>query len=288
MVCDAHLVSFALPMDWQIHRTLRTTKTEKANPMKTLISIYISIIILSATTLPAQAAKLGLASAWLFEDGNGKVVKDAVSGNDGEIKGTLKWVAGGKFGGALEFPGKGDSYVRIDHDDVFNSDPYTFVSWTKLKPTTWQYIVWRNGDVWPEPEDVRHLDIWIHIDHYPVFMWHVKGQVGRIDGKAIVADDKWHHIAKIYDGKTVKMYIDGKVDGEAPSGGTLDTSKSPIWIGARPGNVAATGLFDEVGFFTEALSEGQLNDVMKDGLLKFAAVDPDGKVATTWGDLKVK
>jgi beta-galactosidase len=256
--------------------------------MKRLVSIGMNFMILIWATTFAQAAQFGLASAWLFEETSGKIAKDAVGGNDGELKGSVDWSADGKFGRAVKFPGKGDSYIRIAHNDVFNSDPYTFTIWTKLKPTTWQYVIWRNGEVWPEAQLVRHIDIWIHKDHYPVFMWHVKGQVGRIDGKKIVADDKWHHIAKVYDGKSVKMYIDGELDGESPSGGQIDTSKSPIWLGARPGNVAATGLFDEVGFFTEALSETDIKDVMNKGLQVFALVDPAGKLATTWGDIRRK
>ena len=152
-----------------------------------VFTVILSLLILmmgSCTT--AYAAKLGLASAWLFDDNGGKVVKDVVSGHNGEIKGSLEWVNNGKFGGALEFPGKGDSYVRVDHDDVFNSDPYSFVAWVKLEAASWQYIVWRNGDVWPEPEDVRHLDIWIHDADYPVFMWHVKGNVGRLMVKRLL------------------------------------------------------------------------------------------------------
>ena len=93
-------------------------------------------------------------------------------------------------------------------------------------------------------------------------------------------------LLKFTTAKNVQMYIDGKLDGEAPSGGTLDTSESPIWIGARPGPVAATGLFDEVGFFTEALSEDELNDVMDNGLAGYAAVEATGKATTTWALLK--
>ena len=117
-------------------------------------------------------------------------------------------------------------------------------------------------------------------------MWHVKGTGGRINGKKAVADNKWHHTSKVYDGKTVKMYIDGKLDGEAPSGGTLDTSKTPIWIGARPGNVAATGLFDEVGFFTQALTEAEISQVMTQGLMRIAAVEPTTKLTVSWGQIK--
>ena len=251
-------------------------------------TIFCLIILIIGVPLSAQAAKLGLASAWLFEENGGKVAKDIVGGHDGDIKGSVEWTDNGKFGSALEFPGKGDSYVRVDHDNVFNSDPYTFVSWVKLNAASWQYVVWRNGEVWPEPKLVRHLDIWIHDADYVVFMWHVNGVETRMPGKTIVADSQWHHIAKIYDGKNVQMFIDGKLDGESPSGGTLDTSKSPIWIGARPGNVAATGLIDEVGFFTKALSEAQVNGVMDNGLEGYAAVEASGKATITWGLLKSK
>ena len=247
----------------------------------------VLIILVMGYAASAHAEpKLGLASAWLFDENGGDIVKDVVSGHHGEIKGSLKWTAKGKFGSALEFPGEGDSYVRVDHADVFNADPYTFVAWVELQPTSWQYVVWRNGEEWPEAELVRHLDIWIHQAHYPVFMWHVNGVVGRIEAKTVIADGDWHHIAKVYDGEKVQMFIDGELEDEAPSGGALDTSVSPIWIGARPGDVAATGLFDEVGFFTEALSEADINAVMADGLAVYADVAAAGKLATTWAWLK--
>ncbi len=68
-------------------------------------------------------------------------------------------------------------------------------------------------------------------------------------------------------GKTVKDIVSGH-DGEIK------------------GTLAATGLFDEVGFFTEALSKDELNDVMDSGLAVYAAVDAAGKATTTWALLK--
>ena len=254
--------------------------------MKTTILCLIILIV--GAVFSVHAAKLGLASAWLFEENGGKVAKDIVGGHDGEFKGSVDWTDDGKFGSALEFPGRGDSYIRVPHDDLFNADPYTFVVWVKLEAKSWQYVVWRNGEKWPEPDLVRHLDIWIHDADYPVFMWHVKGVETRMPGKTIVADSQWHHIAKVYDGSKVQMFVDGKLEVEMASGGKLDTSKSPMWIGARPGDVAATGLFDEVGFFTKALTEAQVNDVMDNGLEGYAAVEAAGKATTTWGLLKTK
>ena len=248
--------------------------------------LILTLLIIGGVISAAQAGKFGLVSAWLFDENRGNVVKDAVGNRDGNIKGDLKWAPVGKFGRALKFRGDAHSYVRIAHDDIFNSNVYTFVAWVKLEAASWQYIVWRNGDIWPEPKEVRHLDIWIHEEGFPVFMWNAGAHKGQIDGKTVVTDGEWHHIAKVYDGKTVRMFIDGKLAGEKPSGGTLDTNESAIWIGARPGGIAATGLFDEVGFFTKALSEAQLNEVMNNGLADYAAVAAAGKATTTWGTLK--
>jgi len=72
----------------------------------------------------------------------------------------------------------------------------------------------------------RMLGVWISgfitalIVQYSCGMWHVKGIVGRINEEKAAADNKWHHTSKVYDGKTVKMYIYGQLDGEASSGGT--------------------------------------------------------------------
>ena len=259
-----------------------------------MISWYIknTTILLSLTILIhcvviyAHAEKRGLVSAWLFEEKSGTVVRDTVGKNDGEIIGKLSWFSYGKFGRCLRFLGNPDSYIRIPHNDVFNADPYTFVVWVKLKPESWQYIIWRNGDVWPEPKENRHIDIWIHTDGFPVFMWTAGKNSGQIDGKTIITNDKWHHVAKVYDGSSIKMFIDGILDTEMSSKGTLDTNESPIWLGANPNNIAATGLFDEVGFFTQALSQDEINDVMSIGLTDYATVEANGKATTTWGTLK--
>ncbi len=253
------------------------------------ITILLSLtILIHCAVIAAHARKLGLVSAWLFEERSGTVVKDVIGKNDGEIIGKLSWFTYGKFGRCLRFLGNPHSYLRIPHNDVFNADPYTFVAWVKLKPKSWQYIIWRNGDVWPESKETRHIDIWIHADGFPVFMWTAGKNSGQIDGKTIITDDRWHHIAKVYDGNSVKMFIDGIMDTEMPSEGTLDINVSPIWIGANPNNIAATGLFDEVGFFANALTKNEINDVMSTGLADYASVEATGKTTTTWGLLKSK
>ncbi|MBD3183626.1 hypothetical protein GF312_15150, partial [Candidatus Poribacteria bacterium] len=197
--------------------------------MKAFILIFILIMTLSGTAYSFE----GIVAAWLFNEGSGDDINDSVGNNNGEIEGSLKWVDG-KFGKALEFAGAGDSYVTIPHNDIMDSVPYTITAWVKLEPVGWQYIIWKNGVVWPEVHKKRHMDIWVHDADYVVAMWHNEAGVEeRIDGTIIVADGTWHHVAKVYDGDTVYLYIDGQVDGEATTSGIAVNGEDPLWIGAR-------------------------------------------------------
>jgi len=258
--------------------------------MRNVILICISLVIVGCFAITAQSASMGLAAAWLFDEGTGSDVKDSVGNNDGKIEGNLKWVEG-KFGEALQFGGAFDSYVTIPYHNVLDSDTYTITFWVKLESASWQYIAWADGIEWPVAEVKRHLDIWVHQDDYVVIMWNVEGvaDCSRIDGKTIVADGAWHHVVQSSDGDTMRLFIDGNLDGEAPIGGKLVVNgEDPLWIGARPGNVAATGIIDEVGFFTEALSADQLNDIKDQGLAVFTSVRPLQKLTATWGAIRAK
>ncbi len=259
--------------------------------MRLIISVCIGLFMAGSIVTAAQAADMGLACAWLFNEGSGTDISDSVGGNNGEIQGNLKWTDG-LFGKALEFPGAGDSYVSIPHDDVHDADPYTITAWVKLESVSWQYIAWKNGLTWPEPHAKRHIDIWIYDgSNIAVIMWAFEGggaNYGRVDGVTPVANGDWHHVAKSSDGEMMRLFIDGKLDGEAPTGGKLVVNgEDPLWIGARPGDVAATGIIDEVGFFTTALDEAQLKTVMDQGLETLAPVEALHRITTTWGSLKV-
>lgn len=258
--------------------------------MKRAVFICISLFVLGFIAVSTQSAQMGLAGAWLFDEGSGKEVKDSIGNSHGQIMGSLKWVNDGKFGKALQFAGAGDSYVSIPNQGYMDSDPYTITAWVKLENASWQYIAWRDGLVWPEQHLKRHTDIWVHEADYVVIMWHLEsGGEGRVDGKAIVADGTWHHVAESSDGKSMKLIIDGKVDGENATGGKLVINgEDPLWIGARPGDVAATGIIDEIGFFAKDLSEAELKEVMDKGLGVLASVDPGSKLAATWGEIKVR
>ena len=213
---------------------------------------------------PKVSKIAGLKGCWNFDEGKGNIAKNIVGTNHGEIKGGLKWVDG-KCGKALQFNGEG--YVSVKHEDYFNSPTFTVYAWTKLKDVSdYHYIVWKNGPEFPDIGPGRRVDIWVEIDGAVNIMWHNEdGLEERLYGQAKITDDKWHYVVEVYDGEKIKLYIDGSLDvQEKPSSKLPAENNEALWIGARPGGVAATGIIDEVCFYDRALSEEEIKTLSKE------------------------
>ncbi|MCX5683055.1 MAG: LamG domain-containing protein [Planctomycetota bacterium] len=207
---------------------------------------------------PGGAAPLAagdLKGCWTFDEGSGETVKNAAGLNNGKLMGGLGWTEG-KRGKAVAFNGKG--YVLVESAAYLNAPQYTFAAWVKLKDTSdYQYIVWRGGPEFPEPKESRSLDVWVtNAGTLSGILDYQKagGDRAQISGSAKVADNQWHLVACVYSGKALRFYVDGKKDAEVELAGPLAKSEFPLWIGARPGEVAATGVIDEVRFFDRALT----------------------------------
>ena len=224
-----------------------------------IIALSLAVLVAGCQVAGSRAGKIaGLKGYWNLDEGKGNIVKNVVGTNHGRIQGGLRW-AEGKYGKALEFDGEG--YVTVNHEDFFNSANFSICAWTKLKNTyDYHYIVWKNGPEFPDVGPGRRIDIWVETDGSVNVMWHDKDGIyeERLYGKKSIADDKWHHVVEVYDGESIRLYIDGSLDAQQKPSGKLPLNKEPLWIGARPGGVAATGIIDEVRFYDRALSEDQI------------------------------
>jgi len=220
----------------------------------------------------------GLVGGWLFDEGTGKVAKDAsLNGHDGEII-NAKWVSG-KFGKALEF-GPDNSYVRVNHHEDFNLESYTIAAWVQCElQATWQTIITktngqRNYGTFVRPDDGNiHFSLQDPADT-------------RIDSKEKVTDGKWHHVVMTVFKGTLCGYIDGKKEetkcGEPPFNDT------DVTIGGGGGGTRywMMGAVDDVAIFNRALDETEIKELMNKGLLGMLQLEAKGKLATCWGDIK--
>ena len=93
---------------------------------KLTVSMLLMSILCYFGITSASADAIGV---WLFDEGDGNVVKDlSGNGHHGEIIGEVAW-ADGKFETALEFDG---GHVSVPHEDVMNLRQWTMTAWIKV------------------------------------------------------------------------------------------------------------------------------------------------------------
>jgi hypothetical protein len=108
----------------------------------------------------------------------------------------------------------------------------------------------------------------------------------------LIEANQWYHAVGTYDFSTglAKIYINGEFDKEISFTSDKNFTTIPVIIGGYGvGAYPFDGIIDDVGIFNVALTEGDVKDIMNQGLgraLGITAVSPSGKLATTWSEIK--
>ena len=256
--------------------------------MTRLTIIFISLIVISLMFVGQNHAKLDpqiIIGIWLFDEDTGQTTKDFSDNNhEGEIKGSVKW-AKGKVGSALQFPGLADSYVLIPHDDAFNLITFSITAWVNLEDKgAYQGLVEKVEG------GTRNFYMAIFPDD-KVFYGGFRADNAWNNAltKTPVLDEKWHHLAVTYDQKKIRGYVDGVIDDEKSFTLKPEINNGPVTIGVTGtgGSEPTLGIIDEVGLFSDALTEVDVKNIMNLGLkIAAAPVSNLGKLPTIWGNIK--
>ncbi len=254
--------------------------------------IFILTMSLIATNLLAQIVEDGLVSYWSFDADkiSGKTVTDGTGNYNGTIKGNLKKAAG-KIGDALEFDGNAANFVEIDKPEEFdfNAD-FTWSAWIKTDSGGPGVIFAKTGG--PGTDDMGPKTLWVRNGVLNLDT----GWVGNVeDAGNNIDDNKWHHIAVA--GTPEDSAVQFFVDGKATAKGVLNLAEFPedewenhVFIGLdgrADGEFGVfTGIIDEFSVYDRVLEEAEVNQNFEaeTGL----AVDPNGKLAATWGAIKAR
>ena len=225
----------------------------------------------------ANVAEDGLVAYWPFDEGNGKKAIDVTgNGHDGEFVGSPKWVDG-KFGTALEFNGA-DNHVAVADDDALDlAENLTFMAWfSPSEVLTSRRLMVKNNAIFVifDFGNANSIDFLVKPNNTFTESKTVDWKIG-----------EWYHFAGTFDGKTMKVYINGKLEGEADNNVPITPSDLELWIGGddngRPTD-HFPGKIDEVRLYEKALSEADIQKVMETP----QDVEARGKLTTTWGKIK--
>ncbi|MFB0553020.1 MAG: LamG domain-containing protein [Phycisphaerae bacterium] len=200
---------------------------------------------------PVDPGTEGLVAHYAFENN-----ADESSGNElhGTLVGDPTFAEGpAGYGMALDLDGDGD-YVDCGAPPQFDiTEQIAITYWIKVVAFDkgWNTVLSRGDDSWRSSRAGTNN-----------FMEAaVSGTTGDWTyGVTPVDDDKWHHVAWVYDGTMNYLYVDGEVDATEESTGLINVSTYPLFIGNNSQNTDRewTGLIDEVSIYNRSLSAGEV------------------------------
>ena len=245
-----------------------------------LVSIMLFIV--------SQPVGADLLFHYDFEKGE---LEDASGKNNlGEVRGEPEQV-NGRVGMALKFDGV-DDYIFLCDQNVgplaFMHDPFTERSaamWIKADEVNGDHTIFEEGG------DQKGFAIRIIAGK---LQFSVADSSIEATVNADYTDTDWHHIAGVYKGGALYLYIDGKkvATGNAPYeevgshtdqsaiGATFDADAYGRNKAEEPWNFFQ-GIIDEIRFYDTAITDQEISH-----LYQQVAVEPGGKLTTVWGKLR--
>jgi len=204
-----------------------------------------------------------LVTHWKLDEGAGDtIINTAGTEYNGKIMGNPAWTTG-IIGGALEFNSEGD-YIEIeDSNDLALRNQITVCAWVKTDKITrrWQAIATKGDRSW-RLQGCRNgnaLEFSCSGLLVPDNRW------GSLYGTTDVDDGQWHHVAGVYDGQSIYLYLDGRVDNSKPAPGKIRLDDKPVFIGnnSQHPNRFWNGLIDDVRIYSYGLTADEVTELSR-------------------------
>ena len=225
-------------------------------------AIWIALFS-TASCLSNALAQEGLVGHWSFNAARGRTVPDASgNANDGLVT-YGKLVKGVDRTGFL-FDDRMAS-VRVNSSpSLCPLEAVTVEAWVQLS----------QGSQSGYPSVVRKDGCYaLRFSHNSIgFIFWTDGKFDILTApKADWKAEQWYHLAGTYDGKQMRLYIDGALAAEKPHNGDIDAAYAQVHMGGRAGQYRLLGVIDEAKIYSRALTTDEINASRARGLATLAA-----------------
>jgi hypothetical protein len=213
-----------------------------------------------------------------FDEGSGDTTKDRVKGVVGSLVANPKWVDG-KFVKALEFDGKGAEVVIKKGDDPEPADEISIGMWVKLNGNNGNYEFVRKQTPNGKGYDIR-------LEGNTLRWWVNNGSWLNAGYAQPLPDNEWFFITGTYDGKKLRLYINGEESATSDVSGKIQYDDSDLGIGSAAPHDAGfnlNGALDEFMIWNKAIGSDEIKRIMKTPV---AAVESNFKLPIAWGSVK--
>ncbi len=217
-----------------------------------------------------------LIAYWTFDEREGAAVHDS-SGNgyhaaprDG-FSGRLTRT-GGVYGGAMRFSGQHMLAVQGEgRPDFSDLEQISLSAWVQVDAFERYDEIFRKEDgservLFSFQEHMTCLTLGLNINGYIELR-------APIDPRAVVGTG-WHHCAATYDGRTMRVYLNGEQIGSLERPGTIRAGgNAPGCIGSSTGRECLQGVMDELRIYAEALTAEEVARLYRNGIEAITQAD---------------
>lgn len=197
----------------------------------------------------------GTALLFKLNEGDGTVIHDESSfGNLGLAHGT-EWTTG-KYAKALLLDGI-DDHIQVP------ASPSLAISST-LTLEAWIFPLGELdgvGTIIVKPDSYLLEALEGADPKFRAGIWR-NGASQKVTSTSRLTRGDWQHVALVYDGVTMRLYLDGRLDAERAITGAIDANLADVFIGAHPFGTpsrAATLVLDEVRISNVARAAEELD-----------------------------
>lgn len=206
-----------------------------------------------------------LKALYRFDEGAGTVVADASgNGNDAVLVNHLQWISDGSIT-AVQLDKKQQSYLSCAKGSALNgTGNFTLSGWFNTTSRSTMTIFFQR-EALTEESDGLTGSYTLNIDSKGrlLFLQHDGKKAASVRTAKQVSDGTWHHVAVLRKDDTVKIYIDGVLEGEKADMGLSLNGNIPLTIGAQVTTLTRRyffhGLLDDLAIRSEALSEEEIS-----------------------------
>ena len=201
---------------------------------------------------------------WRFNEGQGDTCQDS-SGNQHHLNliGNPKWFSG-RSGTAIH-TGKACATGTIDPRFKTN-DTFSLMAWVNTTNPETQEATDFTLDFMG-----RHCTLGYNTESTEIYLdcpgLHLSDRYPRVRvyTEVNIDDGRWHHIAGLYDGNSISIYVDGSINTRVDATGLIDP-----WDDSAL-TITTHGLIDEVRLYNRALSTPEIDAIVHEPFLS----DPD-------------
>jgi hypothetical protein len=240
-----------------------------SNPYGTTNSVEVTLTVnpLSSSCYPPPSGIIGW---WPGEDN----ANDIISTNNGILTNGVTFNAG-VVGQAFHFNGSNQD-VQIPYTTALEPSNVTVECWVKLDALAspvaaypgLQYIVFKQnsrGGNFEAYELEKN-----RISGHDVFRFLVTSKLGKqvpAAATTVPQPGVWYHLAGTYDGTTVKIYVNGVLEGTAKAGFPIDYGTEPLYFGTTgtSWDGRLEGTLDEVSIYNRALGSNEIAGIYNAG-----------------------